>query len=672
LLKSLTKDEFDARLTTGDTPLIVACALNKAQIVHSLIQRGADVNATSTRGWTPLMTSAFFGNHDIAEYLLTQGAKADYRSEDGATARSIAEWRGDQQLVTQLPLMPPALSNTPSDLVRAVSSGNHLEITRLLTAGVKPEASDASGTPALLIATAAGDTFALNSLIKAGAPADLAGANGITALMVATQQRRINIVKVLLAAGADPLHQTGNKGPSSLTIAEALGYDDISSLLRNSITRVAGPVQGLSLLSSAVAADDTSQVGRLLKVGAKPVGGVIEGRRIVPISIAAFKGFDDLLSPLLAAGADVNEPDDKGSTPLMAAIAGSHPKTAELLIQSGARLDVVDKAGISPVAMARAAGWRNLGVRDLYTTDDFDAALKKGDLNTLRTLLNGGGHDNWVSGRDERGWPSLTRAAEAGTLEIVLLLLSHGAAVEISDNSIPSPLMVAAAMGKKDIVKVLLKQGADPLREDGAHHTAADMAKQRNQRETAAIIQASARIAARRINSGLAALGLLNSAGDGWTDKSRNALTTFYDQFPSGHQYDAPLTFGAPAAIEEALNRTVRVCNSTPKKVWIAWVRDPHDYADTQNVDGWNAIDPSGCQWIVHWNVNQTMKPIWITAESIGTIKWSGDEKLCVLRTAMNGMSVSRGPGCSNGTHEAGFWHVVPGSPNPIVLRYGK
>ena len=73
------------------TPLLVAAASSSPELVKTLLDAGADVNAKDGRGMTPLML-AVATNHQnpaVIRMLLDRGANVDVQSNAGETA---ADW----------------------------------------------------------------------------------------------------------------------------------------------------------------------------------------------------------------------------------------------------------------------------------------------------------------------------------------------------------------------------------------------------------------------------------------------------------------------------------------------------------------------------------------------------------------------------------------------------
>jgi ankyrin repeat protein len=66
------------------TPLAVAAAAGRADVVRLLLRRGADPNAGSPDGFSPLMHAAQYdGSVRVAELLIVAGADVNARSHSG-------------------------------------------------------------------------------------------------------------------------------------------------------------------------------------------------------------------------------------------------------------------------------------------------------------------------------------------------------------------------------------------------------------------------------------------------------------------------------------------------------------------------------------------------------------------------------------------------------------
>jgi hypothetical protein len=176
-----------------------------------------------------------------------------------------------------------------------------------------------------------------------------------------------------------------------------------------------------------------------------------------PLYYAAFCGFHDLVEHLIAKHLqDVNANGGHYVRPLVAALAGEHFQTADLLRHNGAacsgNFEVVrilieyDPAYINA---REEGGWTPL----------FFASIGHNfkDGSVFRLLLE---HGADINAQSQSGWTPLHVASSYGVLEAVRLLLEHGADVEAKDNDGKTALQIAAERGRDEVVKLLREHGA--------------------------------------------------------------------------------------------------------------------------------------------------------------------------------------------------------------------
>jgi len=106
-----------------------------------------------------------------------------------------------------------------------------------------------------------------------------------------------------------------------------------------------------------------------------------------------------------------------------------------------------------------------VGATDRLPPPDFPIleAVKRGDVTTVRTLLESASFNKAdIDRQNISGETSLTVAAGNGNLEIVQLLVEHGAAVDAGkDRGARTPLIEAAGQGYVKVVQYLIEKGAD-------------------------------------------------------------------------------------------------------------------------------------------------------------------------------------------------------------------
>src|SRR5688500_2627517 len=171
-------------------PIADAAQNKDSATVRKLIKEGGDVNAAQGDGMTPLHYAALSGDAELAQMLLYAGANVGARTRIGGY--------------------------TPLHLAAQVGHAN--VIAPLVAAGSPVTAVTATGATALMHAAHSGSTDAVRILIENGADPNVTEtANGQTALMFAAADR-VDVVKLLIARGAD-LHLTSRvEDFASLTI----------------------------------------------------------------------------------------------------------------------------------------------------------------------------------------------------------------------------------------------------------------------------------------------------------------------------------------------------------------------------------------------------------------------------------------------------------------------
>ncbi|WP_187300544.1 ankyrin repeat domain-containing protein, partial [Mizugakiibacter sediminis] len=163
----------------------------------------------------------------------------------------------------------------------------------------------------------------------------------------------------------------------------------------------------------------------------------------------SYHGRAEAVMTLLANGADPAAADVEGNTPLHGAALSADAGVAAMLLDAGAPLDALNRAGLSPLAVAcRAANWP-----------------------LVRFLLERG-----AKPEPARGEPALLAAASIAEDDPtgLRLLLKHRARVDAANALGRTALMHAALEGHRECVRVLLAAGADPARAD-QHGTTALM-----------------------------------------------------------------------------------------------------------------------------------------------------------------------------------------------------
>ena len=342
------------------------------------------------------------------------------RVDDFETARRLIRAGADAS-------KPNRYGVTPMSL--AAANGNAQMIALLLEAGADANVVDKQGETALMTATRVGNVDAVKTLLDHGATVDTRDpAFEQTALMMAVREDHPDVVKLLLDRGAAVNAQTRTgQAPQWILPNSVPGFGHGIGIVRGGLT---------------------DRGSRFLIPGA-----------MTPLLYAARDGRTDTARTLLAAGAELERTDANGITPLLMAITNNHVDTARFLIERGANVKTVDWYGRTP--LWASVELRNMAVDSSTFENGVDRApalelitllLDKGVNVNVRTkevppirrqMLRVTGDLSWV---DLTGQTPFLRAALAADVDVMRLLLAHGADPKIPAFAGTTALMAAAGV----------------------------------------------------------------------------------------------------------------------------------------------------------------------------------------------------------------------------------
>jgi ankyrin repeat protein len=206
------------------------------------------------------------------------------------------------------------------------------------------------------------------------------------------------------------------------------------------------------------------------------------------VSFAGKPGWKGGMSPieaLLAAGSDVNQGNDRGSTPLHQAAYSNQPEIAALLIEKGAALDA-EAHGAGGTPLIAALFWGHREVAELLGRHSaapgnlraaaglgipalVDACFNRDGTLTLEACAARGfyrphsGFPDWQPSTDPHEVldEALVWASKTGSQPLVLDRLVNAGADLNADPYRGTPLIWAAVCNRVDTVAWLLDRGAD-------------------------------------------------------------------------------------------------------------------------------------------------------------------------------------------------------------------
>lgn len=173
--------ESDAHVNVRDdrgrTPLHRASDNDHLDVVSYLIEEGAAVNLPDSFGWTPIYQSIICAALDAVDCLLENGASVNVRDIYGMTPLIVA---CDRKIPRNLKVL------------QKMSTDFYTRDFRASTDAVQ-RAMSSSGSDLLLV----------ESLLDFGADVNAVGGDGKTPLRVAAESGAIELVRILVSAGAD-------------------------------------------------------------------------------------------------------------------------------------------------------------------------------------------------------------------------------------------------------------------------------------------------------------------------------------------------------------------------------------------------------------------------------------------------------------------------------------
>jgi ankyrin repeat protein len=328
----------------------------------------------------------------------------------------------------------------------AVRNDDAQLVDRLIRVGANVKAANRYGITPLYLACVNGNAAIIERLLKAGADANAVSNEGETALMTASRTGSVNAVKVLLAHGADVNAKESWHGETALMWAVAQKHAAVAKEL----LAKGADVNARSMANKWERQNSAEPREKWLPLGS-----------LSALEFAARQGCVDCVPVLVQAGADINAPDQDGITPLLSAMINGHYDVANVLLENGANPNIADRTGRTPLYSAvddhtmPASNRPSPKEIDNETTSldlvktlvakgaDINAQLKQ--QQPYRTKLDRG-DDTMLSA----GTTPLLRAAKAGDIAVMKILLAKGADPKLTTRNGVNPLMAAAGLGTKE------------------------------------------------------------------------------------------------------------------------------------------------------------------------------------------------------------------------------
>src|SRR5271154_76029 len=358
----------------GITPINLAATNGSAAMIRKLLDAGVDPNTSTPSGETALMTAARVGKLDAVTLLLDRGAKVN--AKDDEHGQSSLMWAVLENHADVVELL----------LARGADINAHTNVTITKGEYVPARAGGASGngiirqralptpnggmTP-LLFAIRDGNATMMRLLLDRGADINQPSGNHTTPLLIALLNGQVGIASELLAKGADP-NATDDYHRAALFAAIDLRnfnhekYGDLPTDGRDPLDLIKAILKkgGDPNLRT-----NTVPVHGLMQFDASWVN--FDGE--TPFVRAALSGDIEVMRLLLESGADPNIATVQGSTALMAAAGinwipgqtytrseADYVEAVKLCLERGAPVNAANSLGLTAMHGAANRGWTSI------------------------------------------------------------------------------------------------------------------------------------------------------------------------------------------------------------------------------------------------------------------------------------------------------------------------
>jgi uncharacterized protein len=343
-------------------------------------------------------------NHDvkIVRSLIGQHVDVNARSDDGSTALLWAAHENDLE--------------TAELLLGAGADAN--------------AANEFKMTPLSQACTNGNDAF-VRALLKSGAKANTAIATGVTPLMTCARSGSVDAVGRLIEFGAAIEAKEPAQGQTALMWAAAEHHVDVvKALIEAHADLKAHSKQGFTAMHFAARQGDLEMVQLLLAAGVDV--NILTHADTPNATAAEVPGAPPRPGGRRPAGAD-------GYTPLLVATVRGQVPLALYLLDHGADPNVQD-AGFTPLHWA-STEWENFTANHVYGLEDAMLGIpdRQAKLRLIDALLAHGANPN---ARMTKRQPSI-----AGGYE---------------DTIGATPFLLASSIDDLEVMRVLIKAGADP------------------------------------------------------------------------------------------------------------------------------------------------------------------------------------------------------------------
>ena len=445
-----------------DTMLLHAMEKGPREIPLLLLKApGVDVNKPGESGdatdpWsrTPLIQAASMGDAEMVSILLKMGAKVNVR--DNHTVPAVM-W-----------------SKAYPDVIKVLATESKgLDIDMIY-----PH----DGDDTLWQSSKLEYLATVKVLVEHGAKITFTTPDGASILTTTFEHKKRDVLDYLIAKGAD-INHTSKDGSTPLMWAIAQTGGKLAKTYYNFIDYFLSTYKPkLDYQVTSAALHEAASVGNLDVINLLlDRGATLELKSLAGGSTALHYAVEsrkpEAVRLLIKRKANIEARDATGDTPLIKAVYNSDPAMVQLLVDSGAAVNVksLSNAMVTPL---------------VHGATDPNTFNKKNNLAIFNILLSAKADIDFKSSDGTTALIAAARQSNTGQgYELAGFFIGKGANLDLKNNKGETALMLAAGAGNEKLVKLLMDKGADAKIKNGAGETVMSYAKRAPGAGSAALLQ---------------------------------------------------------------------------------------------------------------------------------------------------------------------------------------
>ena len=367
----------DANLTEcvrgrAGSALHEAAANGQLKCLSKLIEAGVNVNLFGTGGLTALHIAAEHDHFECFEKLIEAGANVNLFGKNGVTVLHKAAENRSKKCLEKLIKLKVKVNQTDTGGKTALLKAAGMDVTKksksetetqekstecieiLLKAGARVNVADSNGHTPLSRAAQCGDQKAMEILLQKGANINAVDINGNTPLIKAVKKKHVNCLVYLINQGAD-VNIANKHGMTPLIAASGICPSAVVLMIDKGANVNAKTSTGNTPLYyfASTVHDEEFELGKVcldLLITAGADVNLADGESGTALMCTINNNHEKVFTYLLEKGADTNKVSrDNGRSAMHYAARYSKLKFMQSLIQYGANVNQADDSGQTPL-----------------------------------------------------------------------------------------------------------------------------------------------------------------------------------------------------------------------------------------------------------------------------------------------------------------------------------